>query len=480
MFLPKAVNNVVNILREPHPYIFLLCGRSFRPSRFSEIAVVVPLQEGDVILGNEFIEPMKHVITHIVTPQVEHKLVSRFGPRTAFKVHRPVGMFSIEIAVGIDHFRFDPDSKIHPQVLNMPNEWAEATGKLGRVYVPVTKTCVIVVTLPEPTVVHNKTFDSQAGSFVRKSELSCFVQVKVSRFPGVVDNRACFQARPVWQYFRAFELVESARGAADSLVCIPGKKRRCGQRFSRRQVVSKVKGIVPSRDSYLLVRVLLDTYAPAATPSECPEPDRSMLTVGVTIPIECKPWVHLDACTTSSAFQYLDAGVHRFLIELPLTRPAAREVTETVTLPTRQIPRRRLCAFEHNRTLRSVFDCGIALDDARLRIDEVVEMNQQGPFNIFESNRQSVSIDLMIHIVENQIAVAIGERNLETRFGKQTSAPSRVFLWCCGRAEVEGCPFRKALRCRKIIIAPNMLAPINVLQHVFVIYPKNVGAISRV
>jgi len=33
---------------------------------------------------------------------------------------------------------------------------------------------------------------------------------------------------------------------------------------------------------------------------------------------------------------------------------------------------------------------------------------------------------------------------------------------------------RKALRCRKIIIAPNMLAPINVLQRVLVIYPKNV------
>src|SRR5258707_5560654 len=183
MLLAKAVNNVINILREPYPYIFLLRGRSFRPSRFSEIAVVVPLQEGDVILDNEFIEPMKHVLTHIVTRQVEHKLVPRFSPGTAFKVHCPVRMFSIEIAVGVNHFGFNPDSKIHSQVLNVPNHWAEAMGKLGRVYVPVAKSCVVVVTLPEPTVVHDEAFDSQACSFVRKSELSCFVQIKVSRFP---------------------------------------------------------------------------------------------------------------------------------------------------------------------------------------------------------------------------------------------------------------------------------------------------------
>src|SRR6185369_4044349 len=37
MFLAKAVNNVINILREPHPNIFLLGGGRFRPSRLSEI-----------------------------------------------------------------------------------------------------------------------------------------------------------------------------------------------------------------------------------------------------------------------------------------------------------------------------------------------------------------------------------------------------------------------------------------------------------
>src|SRR5882724_1369004 len=107
------------------------------------------------------------------------------------------------------------------------------------------------------------------------------------------------------------------------MVRIPCKKWRCGQRLSRRQVISKVKGVVPPRDSYLLVRSLLDTYAPAATPSNCAEPDRPVLTVGVAIPIERKPGIRLDAGTASPAFQYLDAGVHGFLIELPLTRPAA-------------------------------------------------------------------------------------------------------------------------------------------------------------
>src|SRR4029077_20516736 len=97
-----------------------------------------------------------------------------------------------------------------------------------------------------------------------------------------------------------------------------------------------------------------------------------------------------------------------------------------------------------------------------------MQLNQYGPFNVFQSSRQLVAIDLMIDIVKNQIAVAIGEGYLEAWLNKQTSAPSGILLWRCRSGEIEGGPFRKALRCGEIFVAPNMLAPIDVLQHVFV------------
>jgi len=54
------------------------------------------------------------------------------------------------------------------------------------------------------------------------------------------------------------------------MVRIPCKKMAVWSASLRQTGNIKVKGVVPPRDSYLLVRSLLDTYAPAATPSTAP------------------------------------------------------------------------------------------------------------------------------------------------------------------------------------------------------------------
>src|SRR5260370_1222071 len=66
MLLPQPIENVVKILRVAHPEILLLFGRNFRPARFAEVAVVIPLQERDVVHRNQLVEPVKDVVSNIV------------------------------------------------------------------------------------------------------------------------------------------------------------------------------------------------------------------------------------------------------------------------------------------------------------------------------------------------------------------------------------------------------------------------------
>ncbi len=58
---------------------------------------------------------LKDVFLHVLTSQVEQQLVAGLGARAPGKIHRPVGMLAIQVAVGIHHFRLYPDAEVHAQ-----------------------------------------------------------------------------------------------------------------------------------------------------------------------------------------------------------------------------------------------------------------------------------------------------------------------------------------------------------------------------
>ena len=43
-----------------------------------------------------------------VAGEVEHELVAGFGARAVGEMEDPVGVGAVEVAVGVDHFRFNP------------------------------------------------------------------------------------------------------------------------------------------------------------------------------------------------------------------------------------------------------------------------------------------------------------------------------------------------------------------------------------
>jgi len=74
---------------------------------------------------------------------------------------------------------------------------------------------VVVVTCPT-TVVHDEAFDSQACSFVRKSELVLLRSNQSESLPRSCRESGVFSSLICLQVFLAFELVENTRGASIS------------------------------------------------------------------------------------------------------------------------------------------------------------------------------------------------------------------------------------------------------------------------
>ena len=77
-------------------------------------------------------------------------------------------MLAIEIGVGIDHLRLDPQAEIHAECMHFVDERLEAVGELLLVDIPVAEAGVVVFALAEPAVVHDKAVHAERGGFFRQ------------------------------------------------------------------------------------------------------------------------------------------------------------------------------------------------------------------------------------------------------------------------------------------------------------------------
>ena len=70
-------------------------------------------------------------------------------------------MLAVEIGVGVDHLRLNPQAKVHAQRVNFVDERLEAVGKLLLIHIPVAQAGVVVFALAKPAVVHHKPVDAE-------------------------------------------------------------------------------------------------------------------------------------------------------------------------------------------------------------------------------------------------------------------------------------------------------------------------------
>ena len=166
-----------------------LCGKCRRPC-FSQTAVHVPLHIGNVAGGQQCREAFKQIVYDLPAGEIQNILTAALDRRSVRRGKHPVRMRAVQIAVDRDHFRLDPDAKLHAERIDAPAKLRQAAFDFFFVDIPVAKAAGVAVAFTKPAVVKNKQFDAKRGRMLRDLQELFVVIVEVGGLPAVQQHRA--------------------------------------------------------------------------------------------------------------------------------------------------------------------------------------------------------------------------------------------------------------------------------------------------
>ena len=123
-------------------------------------AVHIPLYISNICTCEEIAHRCNHVVHNFGICKIEHSLISAFCMILTRNVHRPVWMFFIKIALHINHLRLNPDSKRKSKIIDLFAQSTHTVRKFFWIDIPVSKGCLIIISLSKPAVINHKQFDA--------------------------------------------------------------------------------------------------------------------------------------------------------------------------------------------------------------------------------------------------------------------------------------------------------------------------------
>ena len=129
------------------------------------------------------------VFHHVRVRQIQHKLVAALRGFIFVGLDRPVGVCTIQIAVGRHHFRLHPKAELEAHGVDLFGKAVDAGGQLLFVDRPIAERALIVVAFAEPAVVEHKQLRADVLGGLRDAENLLFVKVEIGRFPVVDEDR---------------------------------------------------------------------------------------------------------------------------------------------------------------------------------------------------------------------------------------------------------------------------------------------------
>ena len=200
--------------------------------RLVEVAVVVPLDEVDAVLGDEPAHRVEHVGERVRVREVEDVLPSRRQGHPGSRPHHPLGMRSHQVRVEVDHLGLEPETELHPETLDVLDQWPETLRPHRGRDLPVTEPPVVVAAVPEPAVVEDEPLDADRGTDVGEGREVVEVGLEVHRLPRVEDERP---GRPPVPRLGALVVDEAVRDPVEARGGVHEDDRRRGIRLAGRQ-----------------------------------------------------------------------------------------------------------------------------------------------------------------------------------------------------------------------------------------------------
>lgn len=165
--------------------------------------------------------------------------------RPARNVQRPVGVRAVQVAVGRDHLRLEPDAELHTVFVYVFVDRFEAAGQLPPIDRPVAQRAVVRVAPPEPAVVDDQQLHAEVGRAVGDFLDARLVKAEIAGFPHVQQHRPpCVAEFPAAEV-AAEGFVEAVRQAAQPVSGIAEHRLRRGEGRARLQRPPEAVGIQP-------------------------------------------------------------------------------------------------------------------------------------------------------------------------------------------------------------------------------------------
>ena len=190
--------------------------------------------------------------------KVQHHLVPAFGVALAGDLHRPLGVREIQTALTADHLGFDPDAELKTQCAHLVADAFDAARELRRIGEPVTQGCRIVVTLAEPSVVHDKEFYSHLLGLAGQAHKLALAYLEVGCLPGVQKNGPKSVLPRTAQDMLRHEVVHLPAHSVISRGGICHDRFRGQEGLSFRKFPFERSRVDSREEPYLAVRALLD------------------------------------------------------------------------------------------------------------------------------------------------------------------------------------------------------------------------------
>ncbi len=257
----------------------------------------------------------------------------------------PVGVFLIELAVEIGHFRLNPDAELKALLFGRLEQVGDAVGKLGAVYFPVAETPLVAVAGifgAEPAVVEHEQFSAHVGYVGHHLVYNRLVNIEVYAFPRVEEYWALAVGvlQPVVAA-PAVYVAAHARGAALAVCECHGGSLE-GLAFGK--AVCRVVGVDAGSESVPCrgIGVDADVVVAAVAEHSAYGAAGTFLRFSVEAQHDFGVCVLRVACSVDIA-DSLDAGSEGFVCEMPFVAPGAVDMAQPYIAPAHgQIGRRKL------------------------------------------------------------------------------------------------------------------------------------------
>ena len=269
-------------MRGPQDVEQPVCGERLRVRRrqavvahLGEVAVLVPLQVGDVVLAQEHVEAVVDVLPGLGVDQIEHLLAAPQRRDADAGSADPARVRAHQVRILVDHLRLHPQAELHAPRSHRIDERCEAVRPHLLVHVPVAEAGRVVTAVPEPAIVKHEAFDPHLPGPLGQLGQDAEVVVEVHGLPGVQHHgsRRRRMPRP-----GPHPSVEGLGDAVDPVLGVRSIRPRGGIAFARAQSDLAGREQLAHPDRRTAARCLLQVDLVVAAEAEVcrPHPARAV------------------------------------------------------------------------------------------------------------------------------------------------------------------------------------------------------------